>query len=109
MRITMTVAAQSLRASIQSGVLFKAFRGSHPHSGGTGQLVPLFSNGRLERTGVDKGGYEYQEAKYVALNWDHWPTETLMWDESRNMFRDAAKAFTLTPVVLGEVLSTDRE
>jgi glycosyltransferase involved in cell wall biosynthesis len=94
------VAAQSLRASIQSGLLFKAFHASHSEWVGTSELVLLFSNGRMERAGGDTGGYEYEEGKYIVLNWDRWPPETVMWDESGSTFRDSRKAFTLTPVVL---------
>lgn len=68
--------------------------------GGPSLFLLLFSNGRMERPGVDEGGYEYEEGKYLVLNWDRWPTERLIRDESRRIYRDAAGAFTLTPVAL---------
>ncbi len=89
--------AQALRASMSSGKLFKAFRASHPHWVGS-QLVLLLNNGRMERVGVEIGTYEFEEQKRLALQWDHWPEEVLVWDGRQSVFRDLTKAFTLTPI-----------
>jgi glycosyltransferase involved in cell wall biosynthesis len=74
---------------------------SHPWVMFNNELLLLLNNGRMERPGVDEGGYEYVEGKYLVLNWDRWTTEKLIWDETMgNYYQDTSKAFTLVPIVL---------
>jgi glycosyltransferase involved in cell wall biosynthesis len=91
---------QTYLESMPSGKLFKAFLAYHPHWTASNELLLLLSNGRMVRPGVDEGGYEYEEGKYLVLNWDRWPTEKLIWDETQGNYRDPTRAFTLIPVVL---------
>jgi hypothetical protein len=93
-------AVVKLTESMPPGMLLKAFRASHPHWTGASLFLLLLSNGRMERPGVDKGGYEYEEEKYIVLNWDRWPAERLMWDENRKAYRNPATEFTLSPLAL---------
>ncbi|SAK70534.1 hypothetical protein AWB82_04244 [Caballeronia glebae] len=54
----------------------------------------------MERAGVDGGEHEYQEENYIALKWDRWPVEILMWNRQRRIFHDPTKQFSLIPVVV---------
>jgi glycosyltransferase involved in cell wall biosynthesis len=92
--------ARSLQAGMPAEVIFKVYRGMHPHWEGPAQLLVLLCNGRMERAGVDAGEYEYQEDSYLALKWDRWPVEILMWNRRRRIFHDPTRQFSLIPVVV---------
>ncbi len=75
--------------------LFRTYDGQHPHWVGPTQCVHLYTNGRMERPGIDGGTYELEEGMRLVLRWDKWPPEVLEWDPDSQRFCDRTKPFTL--------------
>ena len=66
------------------------------HSHWTGDVL-LYSDGRMERPGVDSGDYVLAERERIVLNWDRWQSEELLWDAHSKVYRCINRDFTLRP------------
>lgn len=69
---------------------FKIFAAKHPH---WEDEICLWSNGRMQRSGGDRGSYQFREQECLVLKWDRWPSETLIWNQSESSYRAESYPF----------------
>ncbi|MEO8494733.1 MAG: glycosyltransferase [Planctomycetota bacterium] len=78
-----------------SPTFHRKYHAQHPYWNGPTHEILLYTNGRMERPGIDAGTYELEDRVRLVLRWDKWPPEVLDWNPESQRFHDRTKPFTL--------------
>jgi hypothetical protein len=68
------------------------FSATHPSWQGP---IQFYRDGSMHSPGVDTGKYEFHPQKQIVLHWDHWDSEELFWDDTRECYQSEDGSFSM--------------
>jgi hypothetical protein len=74
----------------------KFMRAKHPFWSG---IMHFHKNMRMERPGIDSGGYCLKAREFLELKWDRWPAEILHWAPDENRWENDKGDFVLEEIL----------